>query len=127
LLTTGLLLAVLTAALPLPAWRTPVRMDGPGLDAWTWLDAFWRLGAFALLAIAVSLGILARTGHSRALAVITAVYTVAVCLTGWSDLQQGFILSPFPFAGPAVLLPAAVLLLAGLGALLAGGLRELRR
>ncbi len=126
-LTTGLLLAVLTAALPLLAWRTPVEMAGPGLDAWTWLDAFWRLGTFALLAVAVCLGILARTGRSRALAVITAVYTVTVCLTGWFDLQQAFILSPFPFAGPALLLPAAVLLLAGLGALLAGGLGERRR
>lgn len=72
-------------------------------------------------------GIPARTGRSRALAAITAAYTVAACLTGWFDLQQAFILSPFPFAGPAVLLPAAVLLLAGLGALLAGGLRERRR
>ena len=59
--------------------------------------------------------------------VITALYTVAVCLTGWSELERAFIFSPFPFAGPAVLLPAAVLLLAGLGTLLAGGLRELRR
>lgn len=85
-LVTGLGLAVLTAALPLLAWGTPVQSDGLGMQAWTWLDAFWRLGTFALLAVAVCLGILARICHSRALAVITALYTTAVCVTGWSDL-----------------------------------------
>jgi hypothetical protein len=45
----------------------------------------------------------------------------------WIELEQAFAFSPFPSAGPAVLLPAAVLLLAGLGTLLAGGLRVLRR
>lgn len=126
-LVTGLGLAVLTAALPLLAWGTPVQMDGLGMQAWAWLDAFWRLGTFALLAVAVSLGILTRICRSRALAVITALYTTAVCVTGWSELQQAFILHTFPFAGPAVLLPAAVLLLSGLGALLASGPRDGRR
>jgi hypothetical protein len=85
-----------------------------------------RLGTFALLAVAVGLAILARTGHSRALGIVTALYTVAVCLTGWFELQQAFILRPFPSAGSAVLLPAAVLLLSGFGAL-ASGLRARRR
>jgi len=126
-LVTGLVLAAVTAALPLLALGVPVQMDGPGMGAWAWLDAFWRLGTFALLAIAVSLGMLARIGHSRALAVITAIYTAAVCLTGWLDLQQALTLPAFyPFGDPAVLLPAAVLLLAGLGAMAAAGLRELR-
>jgi hypothetical protein len=93
-------------------------MDGPGLDTWSWLEVFWRLGTFALLAVAVCMGILARTGHSRTLGIITAVYTVAVCLTGWFEPQQVF--PPFPSTGPAVLLPAAVLLLSGLGALASG-------
>lgn len=75
----------------------------------------------------MSLGILARIGRSRALAVIAAIYTAAVCLTGWLDLQQALILPAFyPFGDPAALLPAAVLLLAGLGTVLANGLRELR-
>ena len=74
----------------------------------------------------MSLGILARIGHSRALAVITVICTAAVCLTGWPDLQQAIFLPAFyPFGDPAVLLPAAVLLLAALGTLLAAGLREL--
>jgi hypothetical protein len=126
-LVTGLVLAAVTAALPLRAWGTPVRVEGPGLNAWSWLEVFWRLGTFALLAVAVSLGILARTGHSRALGIITALYTAAVCLTGFFELQQAFILPAFPIAGSAVLLPAAVLLLSGLGALLAAGRRDRRR
>jgi hypothetical protein len=128
-LVTGLALAVVTAALPLLAWGmpVPVQMDGSSMQAWTWLDALWRQGTFAQLAIAVSLGILSRIGHSRAMAAITAIYTAAVCLTGWLELQQALILPAFyPSGDPAVLLPAAVLLLAGLGTVLTTGLRELR-
>jgi hypothetical protein len=127
-LVTGLVLAAVTAALPLLAWGIPVQMDGPGLNVWDWLDASWRLGAFVLLAIAVCLGILARIGHSRALAVITVIYTAAVCLAGWFDLQQQALIVPalYPFGDPAALLPAAVLLVSGLGALLAALLRRVR-
>jgi hypothetical protein len=125
-LITGLVLAAVTAALPLIVWGTPVQAEGPGLNAWSWLEAFWRLGTFALLAVAVGLAILARTGHSRALGIVTALYTVAVCLTGLFELQQAFILPAFPSVGPAVVLPAAVLLLSGFGAL-ASGLRGRRR
>jgi hypothetical protein len=49
-----------------------------------------------------------------------------VCLAGFLELQQAFILPEFPVGGPAVLLPAAVLLLSGLGAL-ASGLQGRRR
>jgi hypothetical protein len=41
-LVTGLVLAAVTAALPLLAWGTPVSAAGPGLNAWSWLDSFWR-------------------------------------------------------------------------------------
>jgi len=125
-LVTGLVLAAGTAALPLLAWGIQID-DGSAMQAWAWLNAFWRLGTFALLAIAVSLGMLARIGRSRALAVITAIYTATVCLTGWLDLQQALTGSAFyPSGDPAVLLPAAVLLLAGLGIILAASLRKLR-
>jgi hypothetical protein len=95
-LATGLVLAAVTAALP-------------------------------LLATAVGLGILARIGHSREMAVITAIYTATVCLSGWLNLEQAPTVPAFyPFGDPAVLLPAAVLLLAGLSAMLTTGLRQRR-
>ena len=126
-LASGLALAAVTAALPLLAWGKPVQMDGPGMQAWTWLDALWRLGTFALLAVAVSLGVLARTGRSRTLGVVTAVYTAAVCFACWHDLRQPVILAVFyPSGDRAVLLPAAILLLAGLGTMLATALQKLR-
>jgi hypothetical protein len=126
-LVSGLALAAVTAALPLLAWGKPVQMGAPGMQAWTWLDAFWRLGTFALLAVAVSLAVLARIGRSRTLAVVTLVYTAAVCFAGWHDLRQPVILPVFyPSGDHAVLLPAAVLLLAGLGTMLATALETLR-
>lgn len=126
-LVSGLALAAVTAALPLLAWGKSVQVDAPGMQAWTWLDALWRLGTFALLAVAVSLGVLARIGRSRALAIVTAVYTAAVCLAGWHDLRQPVILPVFyPSGDRAVMLPAAVLLLAGLGTMLATALQKLR-
>jgi hypothetical protein len=117
-------LAAATAALPLLAWGMPISVAGPGLNAWSWLDSLWRLGAFALLAIGAGLAILARAGRRRTLGALTAVYIAAVCLAGWLGLQQPSMLA---YGDPGVLLPAAVLLLAGLGTLLAAGLRELRR
>jgi hypothetical protein len=122
-LVTGLVLAAVTAVLPLTAWGTPLQVEGPALNAWSWLEVSWRLGTFALLAVGVGLAILAWSGHSRALGIITAVYIAAVGLAGFLELQQAFILPTFPLAGRAVLLPAAVLLLSGLGAL-ASGLRD---
>jgi hypothetical protein len=97
------------------------------MQTWTWLDALWRLGTFALLAVAVSLGVLARIGRSRTLAVVTAVYTAAVCFAGWHDLRQPVILPvSYPSGDRAVMLPAAILLLAGLGTMLATVLQKLR-
>jgi hypothetical protein len=126
-LVSGLALAAVTAALPLLAWGKPVPLGDPGMHAWTWLDVFWRLGTFALLAVAVSLGVLARIGRSRTLAIVTAVYTAAVCFAGWHDLRQPVLLPVFfPSGNRAVLLPAAVLLLAGLGTMLAAALQKLR-
>jgi hypothetical protein len=53
--------------LPLAGWRTPaLTLDN---NAAGWLGAPWQQDTFALLAIAVTLGILAR---ARGLAVITA-------------------------------------------------------
>jgi hypothetical protein len=126
-LVSGLALAAVTAALPLLAWGKLVHVDGPGMQTWTWLDALWRLGTFALLAVAVSLGVLARIGRSRTLAVVTAVYTAAVCFAGWHDLRQPVILPvSYPSGDRAVMLPAAILLLAGLGTMLATVLQKLR-
>jgi hypothetical protein len=125
-LAAGLALAVAAAALPSLAWGAPIP-DGPDLGAWAWLDAFWRLGIFVLLGMAVSLGMLARIGRSRALAVITVIYTAAVCLAGWLDLRQVMFLPAFyPYGDPAALLPAAVLLMSGLGVATMTGLRALR-
>lgn len=54
-------------------------------------------------------------------------YTAAVCLAGWHDLRQRVILPLFyPSGDHTVLLPAAVLLLAGLGAALATARQKLR-
>jgi len=53
-----------------------------------WPDASWRPGTFALPAVAAGLWILASISRSRALAVITLIYTAVVCLAGWLDLQQ---------------------------------------
>jgi hypothetical protein len=125
-LVTGLALTAVTAALPLLGWGVPIEMDGPGLRAWIWVNALWRLGTAALLAIAVGLAILAWAGRSWMLMVITISYTAVVVLTGWLALQQAFIPAFWPFGDPLALLPAAVLLLAGLGTLLAAGLRIIR-
>jgi hypothetical protein len=126
-LVTRLVLVAATVALPLLAWGTPIPAASLGLNAWSWLDSLWRLGTFALLAIGVGLAILARAGRSRTLGVLAAVYVAAVCLAGWLGLQQSLMLPAFPYGDPGVLLPSAVLLLSGLGLLLAAGLRELRR
>lgn len=123
-LVTMLALAAAAAALPCLAWGAPA--DDTGTGAWAWLDAAWRLGTFALLAVAAGLWMLARISRSRALAVITVIYTAAVCLKGWLGLQQAAGLPAVYYDDPAVLLPAAVLLLAGLGAMTAAGLRALR-
>ena len=86
----------------------------------------WRLGIFALLAVAAGLCIPARACRSRALASITLAYTAAVCLTGWLDLQEGTgPPAPYSYSDPAALLPAAVLLAAGLGAMTVASIRAM--
>ena len=122
-------LAVVAAGLPLLAWGDTITgpFGGSAAQEWNWLEAFWQRGTFALLAIAVGLGMLAWAGRSRTLAAITAAYAAAVCLTGWLELQQAmFVPAFYPAGDPAVLLPAAVLLLAGLAAMLAAGAHDLR-
>jgi hypothetical protein len=124
-LMTGLILAALTAAVPLLAWGTSI--EAASTQQWMWLEDFWRLGTTALLAIAVSLAALAWRWRSRALAVVTSVYAVAVCLAGLLGMQEGLAFAvTYPDADPGVVLPAAVLLVTGLGALLAAGLRSVR-
>ena len=80
-----------------------------------------RLGTFALLAVAEGLWILARISRSRALAVITLIYT--------RSRLPGRLARParaLRLRRPCGLLPAAVLLLAGLIAMTGAGLRALR-
>lgn len=128
-LLSSLALAVVAAGLPLLGWGDSITgpFGGPAAQEWNWLEAFWQRGTFALLAIGVGLGMLAWAGRSRALAVITAVYTAAVCLACWLELRQAMYVPAFyPAGDPAVLLPAAVLLLAGLAAILAVGVHDLR-
>jgi hypothetical protein len=86
--------------------------------------ALWQQDTSALLAIAVTLGILARARRSRGLAVITAAYAATAGLAGWAGAPPGIELAYSPDAGPAVLLPAAVLLIADTGLLLAVGTRR---
>jgi hypothetical protein len=119
-LVAGTALVVVTVALPLAGWTTPVSIDSPVAD---WLDVLWQQGTFAQLAIAVMLGILARGLRSRALIVIGASYAVLVCLAGWIEFQNAPISSP---VDPYVV-PAAVLLLAGLGSLIAAVIRPRTR
>lgn len=122
-LVSGAALVAVTAALPLLGWRTPaLSLDD---NAAGWLGALWQQGTFALLAIAVTLGILARARRSRGLAVITVVYAATAGLAGWSAAQPGVALGYSPDADPAMLLPAAVLLIAGIGLLLAAAVRRL--
>ncbi|MGH3398551.1 MAG: hypothetical protein ACRDPO_28080, partial [Streptosporangiaceae bacterium] len=68
-LAAGAALVAVTAGLPLAGWRTPALSLADNATAW--LGALWQQGTFALLAVAVTLGILARARRSRGLAVIT--------------------------------------------------------
>jgi hypothetical protein len=117
-LTAGLVLVLVTAALPLAGLGTSAYQVNTTM--WTWLTVGWQQGAVALLAIAVSLGLLAWLRRSRALAIITGCYVVVVVLGALVEASQGIGLLPETYADPLVLFPAAVLILAGLGTLLAG-------
>lgn len=109
--------------MPLTAWGTQWP-DNPNSGALTWLNAFWELGTFALLSVSVNLAICARLRRSRALACITITYTFATGPAAWLELRQvAFLPALSPVTDPAVLLPAAILTLAGAGAATMTGLR----
>lgn len=89
-------------------------------------DLFIR-GTFPFLIIAAGLWVLARAERSWALAVIAALYTAAALLASLYNVENiAFRLGWSPSPGqwgltvlPGVLLPALILLIAGLGALAA--------
>jgi hypothetical protein len=94
---------------------------------WLPLGDVWIRGTLAFLIIAAGLWALARAERSRALAVIALVYTGAALLSSLYNIENVFFRlgwnprTPFGWqlmALPNVLLPAAVLLAAGLGAFL---------
>ncbi len=120
-------IALLALALALPALSQAL----PAL-AWVWLQSPWVEGIPALLLIAVGLGALARAGRSRALVWLTAAYTVVALLVGaWLAATpagpfqwQPVVVGEPPGLDPvyALLLPAAVLVTAGVAALCLGHL-----
>jgi hypothetical protein len=121
-LITGIVLTVLVLALP------PLTRFVPPLSLiWLPFADIWIRGTFAFLIIAVGLWVLAAAEHSPGLAVTAAIYTGAALLgtlynvenilfrLGWSPATPfGWRLAVLP----NVLLPAAVLLVAGLTAYL---------
>lgn len=87
-LVTGLALTVLITAVPVLA------MPRASIPAWIWLDRQWGTGTFALLVIAVGLGLLAWLTRGRILVIIALAYTAAALAADWPAL----------YAAPAVLL-----------------------
>ena len=87
-LVTGLVLTAASTALPVLA------MQRASIPAWIWLDRQWGIGTFALLVIAVGLGMLAWLARGRALAIIALAYAVAALAADWPALH----------AAPALLL-----------------------
>jgi hypothetical protein len=123
-LITGVVLTVIVVAVPL---LTPFV---PRLGVLWWpLVNVWARGTLAFLIIAAGLWVLARAERSRALVVIALAYTAAALLVslynvenivfrlGWNPGRSAFAWQLTVL--PDVLLPAAVLLLGGLGALIA--------
>ena len=123
-LITGVVLTVLVLVIP------PLTLVVPALS-WVWLPFgdVWIRGTLAFLIIAAGLWVLARAERSRALAVIALVYTGAALLSslynvenivfrlGWNPGRSAFAWQLT--ALPNMLLPAAILLVAGCGAFLA--------
>jgi hypothetical protein len=119
----GVVLTVLVLVIP------PLTLGVPAL-AWVWLPFgdVWIRGTLAFLVIAAGLWVLARAERSRALAVIALVYTGAALLSslynvenivfrlGWNPGRSAFAWRLT--ALPNVLLPAAILLVAGCAAFL---------
>jgi hypothetical protein len=123
---TGVVLTVLVALLPLLSRFVPFL-------GWMWPGDLWIRGTFAFLIIAAGLWILARAERSVALVITAAVYTGAALLVslynvenllfrmGWNPGNGDWSLTVLP----GVLLPAVVLLVAGLAAFVAQ--RKIRR
>jgi hypothetical protein len=122
-LITGVVLTVLVLAIP------PLTVKVPGLwRVWLPFGDVWIRGTLAFLIIATGLWVLARAERSRALAVIALVYTGAALLSslynmenivfrlGWNPGRSAFAWQLT--ALPNVLLPAAILLVAGCTAFL---------
>jgi hypothetical protein len=120
----GVVLTVLALAVPL----LTMRLHLLGL-LWLPLGDVWIRGTLAFLIIAIGLWVLARAERSRVLAVIALVYTGAALLAslynvenivfrlGWNPGRSAFAWQLTVL--PNVLLPAAILLVAGGGAFLA--------
>jgi hypothetical protein len=81
-LITGLALTAAVTAVPL------LVMPRVSLPAWLWLSSQWDSGTFALLIIAVGLGILARRARSRLLAIVALAYTAAALVVDWPALRS---------------------------------------
>jgi hypothetical protein len=122
LITGVVLTAVALVIPPLTRWLHPLGL------LWLPLGDVWIRGTLAFLIIAAGLWVLARAERSRALAAIALVYTGAALLSSLYNVENiVFRLgwaprSPFAWqltALPNVLLPGAILLVAGCGAFLA--------
>jgi len=118
-LVTAVVLAVLAIALPVLTQAVPSL-------SWLWLRGPWVKGIPALLIIGGALGVVARAERSRRLALAALVYAVAALLAGgvlalmpdemllWGPAFGGWPGYLTPLA--VLLLPAAVLVTAGLAA-----------
>ncbi|HEV3295106.1 MAG TPA: hypothetical protein VG123_39510 [Streptosporangiaceae bacterium] len=121
-LITGVILTVVALALQ------PLTRLLPQLSLfWLPFGDIWIRGTFAFLIIAAGLWVLARAEHSPGLTVIAAIYTGAALLASLYNVENILFrigwnpATPFAWrltALPNVLLPAAVLLVAGLVAFL---------
>ena len=120
-LVTGLLLTTAVTVVPL------LVMPRASLPGWLWLSGQWASGTFALLVVAVALGMLAYQARSRPLVIIALAYTAAALAADWPTLRSapsaltasgGDPLRTLVSAGSqaqpaeAALLPALVLLVA---------------
>jgi hypothetical protein len=122
-LITGVVLTVLVLAIPPLTMRAHVLWL-----VWLPFGDVWIRGTLAFLIIAIGLWVLARAERSRALAAIALVYTAAALLSslynvenivfrlGWNPGRSAFAWQLT--ALPNVLLPAAILLVAGCAAFL---------
>ena len=78
----GLMLTAAVTVVPL------LVMQRVSFPAWLWLDGQWASGTFALLVIAVAIGMLARRARSRPLAAVAVAYTAAALVVDWPALRS---------------------------------------